>query len=94
MTSQFKLKLGFLSLVKLCALIGVCAAVCLLPVGVAQILMAEKFEPIAIPFILVGFPVAGLLNGAFSGAVSYPVYWWVTEKISFQYTGKLYVSND
>lgn len=92
MASEFKFQLEFLSFVKLCALIGFCMGVITIPLGLIQVFSSggPGFE-LPVVFLLIAMPFLGLLNSAIFGGLSYPIYWYVTNKIGLKYRGKIHV---
>lgn len=94
MTSgNFKLQLNFGSLVKLTTLAGFCYGIVLMPVAfffnLDNIEAGASELPIFVFFIILGSPVVAALNGALMGVLSFPIYWWLTKRIGFSYSGNL-----
>lgn len=87
----FKLRLSFLSLVSLSALIGLCSAILAIPLLLAKVLFEGSGGGIALLLSIAGPPFSGLLNGALFGVLAYPLYAWVTRRVGFKYKGAVYV---
>ena len=91
MNQEFKLRLKFISLVSLSGLIGFCAGVVSIPLYLFNEFSSS--EPATTYIWLVALaPIGGFINGLFLGVLAYPLYWWITKKISFKYRGQLYIN--
>lgn len=92
MDSEFKVQLDYLSFVKMCALIGFCAGVIFIPLNFLQFLLIDdRSIDVAFMYLLLSVPLLGSFLWAFTGVLSYPVYYYLTKRVSFSYRGKLYV---
>jgi len=92
MGSEFKVRLDFISFVKMCALIGFCVGVISIPLNLIQFLLSDSRSiDIAFLFSLVLVPLLAVLLWAFIGALSYPVYFCLTKRFSITFRGKLHV---
>ena len=96
MAEEFKLKLGFGSVISLSGLLGFCAGAISGPVLLLLTLTdtETEFEFVLIPFFLIGSPIVGLINGYLVGFLAYPLYYWLVNKVGFRYNGDIYVSKE
>lgn len=90
MKNEFKLSFDFKSLIFIGALIGFCAGVVSIPLQLFGLISGET-SPFHFLIILVASPILGLINGGLLSLVAYPFYWWLSQKIGFNYKGQIYV---
>ncbi len=91
---EFKVRMTFSSLVSISCLIGFCAGVLS---GVLSFFLSifDPETPASFSLItLFAGPILGIVNGAFLGALAYPLYSWITKRVSFTYKGVLWTENE
>lgn len=90
---EFKVRMSFSSLVSISSLIGFCAGVLSGILSfVLSIFNPETPSSMAI-IALFGGPILGVINGALLGALAFPLYGWITKRVSFTYKGELWTDN-
>ena len=91
MNTEFRVVFTFYSLISISSIIGFCAGVIGVPIFILQTLGGTEPLNIWLTVLMVFvIPFAGAINGAFMGLLAYPVYYWLTRKISFKYTGEIH----
>jgi hypothetical protein len=84
--------------VKFTTFVGFCFGVGSIPLFILlnlSELQTDGWEGLVrVPFILIGTPIAGAINGALAGIVGYPVYRWLAGRVGLRCTGTLYSGHE
>ena len=85
-----RLQLDFISLVKLTTIVGLCFGVVSIPLvllfGTGN--ASDSSSWVVVPFVVIGTPLLGALNGALHGVLGYILYQWLAKRTKGQtYTG-------
>ncbi len=85
---EFKLELDFPSFFKLACLIGLCFGI-----GAVPLVIFSNWEMLgvnAIFFGALGAPLMGLINGALSGVIGFPAYYWLRSRVGLPLRGRIF----
>lgn len=83
--TECRLKLNYVSLIKLTVLLGFCAGVLSIPVVLLLTSGMGKFNVVGVIFSV---PISGAIAGLLIAILGYPLYSWITVKMDGQiYSG-------
>ena len=79
--TECRLKLNYVSLIKLSFLLGFCAGVVSIPFVLLLTAEIAKFNIVSVIFCA---PISGVILGLLMAVLGYPLYSWITAKIDGQ----------